>query len=159
LPLRITHNDTKINNVLFDQETDEAVCVIDLDTVMPGLSLYDFGDLVRTATNPAAEDERDLTKVKLRVRIFESLVEGYLASAGPVLTEAEVLQMAFSGRLISLELGMRFLTDHLNGDEYFRVDREGQNLDRARTQLCLARQIEESEEEMKRYTLKVANAR
>ena len=159
LPLRITHNDTKINNVLFDQETDEAVCVIDLDTVMPGLSLYDFGDLVRTATNPAAEDERDLTKVKLRVRIFESLVEGYLASAGPVLTEEEVLQMAFSGRLISLELGMRFLTDHLNGDEYFRVAREGQNLDRARTQLCLARQIEESEEEMMRYALKVAKAR
>lgn len=159
LPLRITHNDTKINNVLFDQETDEAVCVIDLDTVMPGLSLYDFGDLVRTATNPTAEDERDLTKVKLRVRIFESLVEGYLASAGPVLTEEEVLQMAFSGRLISLELGMRFLTDHLNGDEYFRVAREGQNLDRARTQLCLARQIEESEEEMKRYALKVAKAR
>ena len=159
LPLRITHNDTKINNVLFDEETDEAVCVIDLDTVMPGLSLYDFGDLVRTATNPAAEDERDLTKVKLRVRIFESLVEGYLASAGPVLTEEEVLQMAFSGRLISLELGMRFLTDHLNGDEYFRVAREGQNLDRARTQLCLARQIEESEEEMMRYALKVAKAR
>ena len=159
LPLRITHNDTKINNVLFDQETDEAVCVIDLDTVMPGLSLYDFGDLVRTATNSAAEDERDLTKVKLRVRIFESLVEGYLASAGPVLTEEEVLQMAFSGRLISLELGMRFLTDHLNGDEYFRIAREGQNLDRARTQLCLARQIEENEEEMKRYALKVAKAR
>ena len=159
LPLRITHNDTKINNVLFDQETDEAVCVIDLDTVMPGLSLYDFGDLVRTATNPAAEDERDLTKVKLRVRIFESLVEGYLASAGPVLTEEEVLQMSFSGRLISLELGMRFLTDHLNGDEYFRIAREGQNLDRARTQLCLARQIEENEEEMKRYALKVAKAR
>ena len=159
LPIRITHNDTKINNVLFDQETDEAVCVIDLDTVMPGLSLYDFGDLVRTATNPAAEDERDLTKVKLRVRIFESLVEGYLASAGPVLTQEEVSQMAFSGRLISLELGMRFLTDHLNGDVYFRVSREGQNLDRARTQLCLARQIEEEEEGMRSYVIKVAKAR
>jgi hypothetical protein len=159
LPLRITHNDTKINNVLFDQETDEAVCVIDLDTVMPGLSLYDFGDLVRTATNPAAEDERDLTKVNLRIRIFESLVEGYLASAGPVLTDEEVSQMAFSGRLICLELGMRFLTDHLNGDQYFRVTREGQNLDRARTQLCLARQIAESEERMKAYVLKVAGSR
>lgn len=159
LPLRITHNDTKINNVLFDQETDEAVCVIDLDTVMPGLSLYDFGDLVRTATNPSAEDERDLTKVNLRIRIFESLVEGYLAAAGPVLTDEEVSQMAFSGRLISLELGMRFLTDHLNGDKYFRVTREGQNLDRARTQLCLARQIAESEEKMKAYVLKVAKAR
>ncbi len=159
LPLRITHNDTKINNVLFDQETDEAVCVIDLDTVMPGLSLYDFGDLVRTATNPAAEDERDLTKVNFRIRIFESLVEGYLASAGPVLTDEEVSQMAFSGRLISLELGMRFLTDHLNGDKYFRVTREGQNLDRARTQLSLARQIAESEEKMKAYVLQVAKAR
>ena len=159
LPIRITHNDTKINNVLFDQETDEAVCVIDLDTVMPGLSLYDFGDLVRTATNPAAEDERDLTKVRLRARVFESLAEGYLASAGRVLTNEEVSQMAFSGRLISLELGIRFLTDHLNGDEYFRVNREGQNLDRARTQLCLAEQIAESEEEMKRYVFKVARAR
>ena len=159
LPLRITHNDTKINNVLFDMETDEAVCVIDLDTVMPGLSLYDFGDLVRTATNPAAEDERDLGKVEMSIRVFESLVEGYLAAAGKILNEAEIAQMAFSGRLISIELGMRFLTDHLNGDRYFRVHRENQNLDRARTQLCLARQIEEREEEMNRFVLKVAGAR
>ena len=159
LPLRITHNDTKINNVLFDMETDEAVCVIDLDTVMPGLSLYDFGDLVRTATNPAAEDERDLTKVEMRIGVFEALVEGYLASAGGVLNEAEIEQMAFSGRLISIELGMRFLTDHLNGDQYFRVHRENQNLDRARTQLRLAEQITEHEEEMNAFVLKVARAR
>ena len=159
LPLRITHNDTKINNVLFYMETDEAVCVIDLDTVMPGLSLYDFGDLVRTATNPAAEDERDLGKVEMSIRVFESLVEGYLAAAGKILNEAEIAQMAFSGRLISIELGMRFLTDHLDGDRYFRVHRENQNLDRARTQLCLARQIEEREEEMNRFVLKVAGAR
>lgn len=158
LPLRITHNDTKINNVLFDVETDEAVCVIDLDTVMPGLSLYDFGDLVRTATNPAAEDERDLGKVEMSIRVFESLVEGYLDAAGKVLNETEIAQMAFAGRLISLELGMRFLTDHLNGDRYFRVHRENQNLDRARTQLCLARQIAEREEEMNRFVLKVAGA-
>ncbi len=159
LPLRITHNDTKINNVLFDMETDEAVCVIDLDTVMPGLSLYDFGDLVRTATNPAAEDERDITKVEMRIGVFEALVEGYLASAGGVLDEAEIAQMAFSGRLISIELGMRFLTDHLNGDQYFRVHRENQNLDRARTQLRLAEQIGEREEEMNAFVLKVARAR
>ncbi len=159
LPLRITHNDTKINNVLFDMETDEAVCVIDLDTVMPGLSLYDFGDLVRTATNPAAEDERDITKVEMRIGVFEALVEGYLASAGGVLNEAEIAQMAFSGRLISIELGMRFLTDHLNGDQYFRVHRENQNLDRARTQLRLAEQIGEREEEMNAFVLKVARAR
>jgi len=158
LPLRITHNDTKINNVLFDVETDEAVCVIDLDTVMPGLSLYDFGDLVRTATNPAAEDERDLGKVEMSIRVFESLVEGYLDAAGKVLNETEIAQMAFAGRLISLELGMRFLTDHINGDLYFRVHRENQNLDRARTQLCLARQIAEREEEMNRFVLKVARA-
>ncbi|MAT46376.1 MAG: mucin desulfatase [Verrucomicrobiaceae bacterium] len=159
LPLRITHNDTKINNVLFDMETDEAVCVIDLDTVMPGLSLYDFGDLVRTAINPVAEDERDLAKVEMRAGIFEALVEGYLASAGRVLNEAEVSQMAFSGRLISIELGMRFLTDHLNGDQYFRVHREHQNLDRARTQLRLAEQIANYEEPMSRFALKVARAR
>ena len=119
VPLRITHNDTKINNVLFDVDSHEAVCVIDLDTVMPGLSLYDFGDLVRTATNPAAEDERDLSKVQMRLNIFEALVEGYLEAAGGVLNDAEVSHMVFSGRLISLELGMRFLTDHLNGDQYF----------------------------------------
>lgn len=159
LPLRITHNDTKINNVLFDKESDEAVCVIDLDTVMPGLSLYDFGDLVRTATNPAAEDERNLEKVKMSIGVFEALVEGYLASAGAVLTKAEIAHMAFSGRLISLELGMRFLTDHLNGDQYFRVHREGQNLDRARTQLQLAAQIAENETAMNSFVHKVANSR
>ena len=159
LPLRITHNDTKINNVLFDVETDEAVCVIDLDTVMPGLSLYDFGDLVRTATNPAAEDERDLGKVQLRMGVFEALVEGYLSSAGGVLEDAEIAHMAFSGRLISVELGMRFLTDHLNGDQYFRVHRENQNLDRARTQLRLAEQIAEHEDAMNGFVLKVARGR
>lgn len=159
LPLRITHNDTKINNVLFDRETDEAVCVIDLDTVMPGLSLYDFGDLVRTATNPAAEDEPDLAKVKMSIGVFEALVEGYLASAGGVLNEAEIAHMAFSGRLISLELGMRFLHDHINGDQYFRVQREDQNLDRARTQLSLARQIAERQDEMNSFVHKVASSR
>ncbi|MEC9055642.1 MAG: mucin desulfatase, partial [Verrucomicrobiota bacterium] len=112
-----------------------------------------------TAINPVAEDERDLAKVEMRAGIFESLVEGYLASAGRVLNEAEVSQMAFSGRLISIELGMRFLTDHLNGDQYFRVHREHQNLDRARTQLRLAEQIANYEEPMSRFALKVARAR
>lgn len=148
LPLRVTHNDTKINNVLFDQENDEAVCVIDLDTVMPGLSLYDFGDLVRTATNPAAEDERDLSRVRVRLPIFKALAEGYLAAAGEVLTDTEVSLLPFSGQLIALELGMRFLADYLNGDSYFRTTRKGQNLDRARTQLRLAQCIGEAESEM-----------
>lgn len=159
LPVRITHNDTKINNVLFDIETDEAVCVIDLDTVMPGLSLYDFGDLVRTATNPAAEDERDLGKVEVRAGIFQALVEGYLQSAGSVLTRTEIDEMAFAGCLISLELGIRFLTDHLNGDQYFRVHRENQNLDRARTQLKMAAEIGRHETEMKAFIRKVASSR
>ncbi len=159
VPLRITHNDTKINNVLFDMETDEAVCVIDLDTVMPGLSLYDFGDMVRTAANPAAEDERDLDKVQVRIGVFEALVEGYLAAAGTVLTDTEIANMAFSGRLISLELGMRFLTDHLRGDQYFRVHREDQNLDRARTQIRLAAHIAQHEKEMNSFVQKVANSR
>lgn len=159
LPLRITHNDTKINNVLFDVETDAAVCVIDLDTVMPGLSLYDFGDMVRTATNPAAEDERDLSKVHVRPGIFQALAEGYLAAAGGVLNGAEIEHLAFSGGLISLELGMRFLTDHLEGDLYFRVHRDGQNLDRARTQLKLAAEIAQQEADMRKFIRMVAKAK
>lgn len=149
VPLRITHNDTKINNVMFDTETDVAVCVIDLDTVMPGLSLYDFGDLVRTATNPAEEDERDLAKVGMRLEIFEALVKGYLATAGGILNEVEIDHLAFAGKLIAFELGMRFLADHLNGDCYFKVRRANQNLDRARTQLRLAECIMEREDEMR----------
>ncbi|MDQ8191142.1 phosphotransferase [Roseibacillus persicicus] len=156
LPIRVTHNDTKINNVLFDVDSDEAMCVIDLDTVMPGVSLYDFGDLVRTATNPAAEDERDLSKVEMRMPIFEALVEGYLESARDVLTDEEVKLLPFSGKLIALELGMRFLTDYLNGDQYFKVKREGQNLDRARTQLKLAVEIGKAQEAMNNYVAKVA---
>lgn len=159
LPVRITHNDTKINNVLFDGQTDEAICVIDLDTVMPGLSLYDFGDLVRTTTNSSGEDLSDVNKVEMRMGFFEPLVEGYMKAAGDVLNDAEVSMLAFSGRLISLELGMRFLTDHLNGDEYFRVTREGQNLDRARTQLKLASCIAEKEGEMNAFVQKVARSR
>ena len=155
LPVRVTHNDTKINNVLFDISTDEAVCVIDLDTVMPGLSLYDFGDLVRTSVNPAEEDERDLSQVEMRMSIFESLVEGYLEAAGGVLTDLEVELLPFSGKLLAIELAMRFLADYLNGDAYFRVKRDGQNLDRARTQLKLAEEIAKSEVAMGLYINKL----
>lgn len=156
LPMRVTHNDTKINNVLFDIKTDEAVCVIDLDTVMPGISLYDFGDLIRTATNPAEEDERDLSKVTMRMSIFEALVEGYLESARGVLSDTEISLLPFSGKLIAWELSTRFLADYLNGDQYFRVKREGQNLDRARTQLKLAEEIGHAEDAMNAYVKKVA---
>lgn len=157
LPIRVTHNDTKINNVLFDIESDAAVCVIDLDTVMPGISLYDFGDLIRTSTNPTAEDERDLSKVQMRMSIFEALVEGYLEATREVLSDLEISLLPFSGKLIAWELSTRFLADYLNGDQYFRVKREGQNLDRARTQLKLAEQISDAEEAMNAYVKKVAS--
>jgi hypothetical protein len=150
LPERITHNDTKINNVLLDEQTGEALCVIDLDTVMPGLALYDFGDLVRTATSSAAEDERDLEKVFLRMDYYQALVEGYLSSAGPFLSAPERELLAFSGKLITFETGIRFLADHLNGDTYFKVHREGHNLDRCRSQFRLVASIEDREHQMSR---------
>lgn len=151
IPLRVTHNDTKINNVMIDSQTDEAVCVIDLDTVMPGLALYDFGDLVRTATSPAAEDEPDVSKVVMQMPMFEALVEGYLDAAGNFLNDAEVRHLAFSGRLITLEVAIRFLTDYLEGDVYFKTHRPGQNLDRCRTQIRLVREIEAKEVAMNAF--------
>jgi len=158
LPVRVTHNDTKINNVMMDVDTDEAVCVIDLDTVMPGLSLYDFGDLVRTAVSPAAEDERDLTKVVVRMPMFEALAEGYIDACN-CLCDAELDNLAFAGVLISFETGMRFLTDYLEGDVYFKTRRYGQNLDRARTQLKLVDQLEQRQDEMEAFVRRLAKAR
>ncbi|MGA2570814.1 MAG: aminoglycoside phosphotransferase family protein [Terracidiphilus sp.] len=151
LPERITHNDTKINNVLLDDITGEAVCVIDLDTVMPGLALYDFGDMVRTTTSLSAEDEQDLNKVGLQFPLFEALVRGYLETAGAFLTPAEKQYLAFSGKLITFEIGIRFLADYLAGDTYFKVHREGHNLDRCRTQFKLVESIERQEERMNRF--------
>ncbi len=156
LPERITHNDTKFNNVLLDDKTGEAVCVIDLDTVMPGLALYDFGDMVRTTTSPAAEDERDLSKVTMQFPMFEALVRGYLETAGAFLTPAERSFLAFSGKLITFEIGIRFLADYLAGDTYFKVHREGHNLDRCRTQFRLVESIERQEEEMNRLVESIA---
>ncbi len=150
LPERITHNDTKFNNVLLDNKTGEAVCVIDLDTVMPGMALYDFGDMVRTTTSPAKEDEKDLSLVTMQFPMFEALVRGYLESAGPFLTAAERKLLALSGKPITFEIGIRFLTDYLAGDTYFKVHREGHNLDRCRTQFKLVESIERQEEEMNR---------
>jgi hypothetical protein len=150
LPERVTHNDTKINNVMLDEATGEGLCVIDLDTAMPGLALYDFGDMVRTATSRAAEDERDLSKVGMEFGLYEALLRGYLTTAGGFLTKDERALLAFSGRLITFEIGVRFLTDYLAGDSYFKVHREGQNLDRCRTQFALARSIGQQEERMNR---------
>ncbi len=142
IPERITHNDTKLNNVLIDDVSSKGICVIDLDTVMPGLVHYDFGDMVRTGTSPAAEDERDLAKVTMRFPMFEALLRGYMSSAGQFLTPAEREELPFSGKLITLEIGVRFLTDYLEGDVYFKTHREGHNLDRCRTQFKLVESIE-----------------
>lgn len=155
IPTRVTHNDTKINNVMIDANTDEAVCVIDLDTVMPGLALYDFGDLVRSATSPAAEDEKDLSKVQMQMPMFEALVEGYLDAAGSFLNDVEADHLVHAGKLMSFEVGIRFLTDHLEGDVYFKTHRPDHNLDRCRTQLKLVECIEKDEERMKSFVRKV----
>lgn len=139
---RTTHNDTKLNNVLIDDLTGEGCCVIDLDTVMPGLPHYDFGDMVRTGTSPAAEDERDLTKVTMRFGMYESLLQGFLTGAGSFLNPVEREMLPFAGKLITLEIGIRFLTDYLEGDRYFKIKRPDHNLDRCRTQLKLVESIE-----------------
>ncbi len=144
IPERITHNDTKINNVMLDDESGDGVCVIDLDTVMPGLSAYDFGDLVRTSVSPAAEDERDLSKIALRMDVFEALAKGFLEGYEGRLLKREVELLPFSGALITFEIGLRFLTDYLEGDKYFKTHRDGHNLDRCRTQFRLVSLIEES---------------
>ena len=142
VPERITHNDTKLDNVLFDDVTGEGLCVIDLDTVMPGLGLYDFGDLVRTSTCTAPEDERDLSRVHARPDLFEGLARGWLEAMGAVLTPTERDLLPFSGRLITCTIGLRFLTDHLQGDPYFKTHRPNHNLDRCRAQLALLRSLE-----------------
>jgi hypothetical protein len=150
LPERVTHNDTKFNNVMLDDATGEGICVVDLDTVMPGLSLYDFGDMVRTTTSPTNEDEQNLSKVTMQFPMFEALVRGYLTTAGCFLTEAETQHLVFSGKLITFEQGIRFLTDYLAGDAYYKVHRDGHNLDRCRTQFKLLESIEQQEESMDR---------
>jgi len=156
LPERVTHNDTKFNNVMLDDKTGEGICVIDLDTVMPGLAPYDFGDMVRTTTSPVMEDERDLSKVTMQFPMFEALVRGYLSSAGGLLTNAEKELLAFSGKLITFEVGTRFLADYLSGDTYFKVHREGHNLDRCRTQFKLVTSIEQQEDQMNRLVESLA---
>lgn len=148
LPERVTHNDTKLNNVMLDDATGEGICVIDLDTVMPGLALYDVGDMVRTTTCPAKEDERDLSKVTMQFPMFEALLRGYLSSAAEFITPLERKHLVFAGKLITFEIGIRFLTDHLAGDTYFKVHREGHNLDRCRTQFKLVESIEQQEVQM-----------
>jgi hypothetical protein len=148
LPERVTHNDTKLNNVMIDDETGEGICVIDLDTVMPGLALYDFGDAVRYAANTAAEDEPDPSEAGIDLEIYDRFTGGFLDSARELLTPTEIDHLSFSAKLMTLECGMRFLTDYLQGDLYFRTHREGHNLDRCRTQLGMVADIEARFDEM-----------
>ncbi len=148
LPVRVTHNDTKLNNVLFDKKTNKGICVVDLDTVMPGSSLYDFGDSIRFGANTAAEDETDLSKVSLSLEYFKAYVEGYLETAGPSLTENEIKYLPFAAKLLTFECGIRFLGDFINGDVYFKIDYPEHNLVRARTQFKLVEDIEAKYNEM-----------
>lgn len=148
IPVRVTHNDTKLNNVLFDNDSDEAICVIDLDTVMPGLALYDFGDSIRFGANTCAEDEKDSSRVAINLDYFKAYAGGFLSEAGDSLTQAEKDNLAFSAKLMTFECGMRFLTDYLNGDTYFKVAYPEHNLVRARCQLALVADIEKHMSEM-----------
>lgn len=157
LPLRVTHNDTKINNILFDQKTGAPAAVIDLDTVMPGTYLYDFGDAIRSGATHAAEDEQDLSKVDFDLELYEQFTKGYLETCGASLTPMEFEMLPYSSIMLTLECGMRFLTDHLNGDTYFKVHRENHNLDRARTQFKLVEEMENHFEEMKSIINKYSN--
>lgn len=156
LPLRVTHNDTKLNNILIDKETGKGLCVIDLDTVMPGLSIFDFGDSIRFGANTAAEDEKDLAKVSIDLDLYAKYVQGYLAGCGGKLTDEEIKMMPFGAKNMTMECGMRFLTDYLEGDVYFMVHRPGHNLDRCRTQIALVRDMESKWEQMKNITEEAA---
>jgi len=149
IPKRVTHNDTKFNNVLLD-ENNMGLCVIDLDTVMPGFIHYDFGDTIRTATNTGAEDEQDLSKVEMDIEIFRGFAGGFLSETNEILCKKEIDHLVFSGRLLTYTIGLRFLTDYLNGDNYFRIHRSDHNIERCRAQFKLFRSQLRQEEQMDR---------
>lgn len=148
LPLRVTHNDTKLNNILLDNETKKGVCVVDLDTVMPGLAVNDFGDSIRFGASTALEDEPDLTKVSCSMELFDIYTKGFIEGCGGRLTLDELKALPLGAKTMTFECGMRFLTDYLEGDVYFKVHRDGHNLDRCRTQFKLVKDMEEKWEQM-----------
>lgn len=148
LPLRVTHNDTKLNNIMIDDETGKGLCVIDLDTVMPGLSVNDFGDSIRFGANTAAEDEPDVSKVSLDMDLFEIYVKGFAEGCKGKLTAKEMEMLPMGAKMMTYECGIRFLTDHLQGDVYFKVHRPNHNLDRCRTQFALVADMEKKWDEM-----------
>jgi hypothetical protein len=142
LPLRVTHNDTKLNNIMIDDKTGKGICVIDLDTVMPGLAMNDFGDSIRFGASTAAEDEQDLSKVSCDMELFDVYAKGFIEGCGGKLTQKEIEMMPMGAKVMTFECGMRFLTDHLQGDTYFKIHRENHNLDRCRTQFKLVEDME-----------------
>ncbi len=156
LPLRVTHNDTKLNNIMIDQISGKGICVIDLDTVMPGLSVHDFGDSIRFGASTGAEDEPDLSKVSLDMHLFELYTKGFLEGCQGSLTETEIAMLPMGAKVMTYECGMRFLTDYLQGDSYFKVHRKGQNLDRCRTQMKLVADMEANWERMKQIVQECA---
>lgn len=156
LPLRVTHNDTKLNNIMFDAVTGEVLCVVDLDTIMPGLSIFDFGDSIRFGANTGAEDEQDLRKVSLSLELFECYVKGFLEGSGGILTETEIRMLPMGAKLMTLECGIRFLTDYLEGSVYFRTAYPDHNLVRARSQFALVADMERKWDEMVKIVEKYA---
>ncbi|MGI5857693.1 MAG: phosphotransferase, partial [Candidatus Merdivicinus sp.] len=147
-PLRVTHNDTKLNNIMFDGKTRKPLCILDLDTVMPGFSATDFGDAIRFGANTAEEDERDLSIVHFDLSMYQAFAEGFLAGCGDILTQKEISLLPSSAKLITLENSMRFLADYLEGDHYYHTSRPGQNLDRCRTHLKLVWEMEQQWKQM-----------
>ena len=156
IPLRVTHNDTKLNNILIDNETGKGICVIDLDTVMPGLAANDFGDSIRFGASTAVEDERDLSKVSCDLKLFEVYTRGFMEGCAGALTEKEIECLTDGAIMMTLECGIRFLTDYIEGDHYFRIHRPGQNLDRARTQFTLVQDMENKKTRMNEIVRKIA---
>ncbi len=156
LPLRVTHNDTKLNNVLLDRETGKAICVIDLDTVMPGLAINDFGDSIRFGASTGLEDEQDLSKVSLDLNLFDIYTKGFLDSCGKSLSKKEIEMLPTGAKMMTFECGIRFLADYLQGDVYFRISRDKQNLDRCRTQFKLVAEMEQKMDEMNQIVEKYA---
>lgn len=154
LPKRVTHNDTKINNVMLDKDTREPVCVLDLDTIMPGYSVNDFGDSIRFGASTAAEDERDLDKVHFDIGLFETYTRGFLSGCGGTLTQEEIMLLPEGAKIMTLECGMRFLTDYIDGDTYFKTDYEDHNLVRCRTQFKLVEEMEQQWDQMKKIVEK-----
>ena len=157
LPLRVTHNDAKLNNIMIDDATGKAICVIDLDTVMPGLAMNDFGDSIRFGASTALEDETDLAKVSCDMELFEAYVKGFLEGCDGKLTDLEISLLPMGAKIMTYECGVRFLTDYLEGDHYFHIEREHQNLDRARTQFKLIEDMEQKWKVMQDIVKKYQN--